>query len=80
MKQLNKRYSIKSKAQGIPGDDRCVLMFGDKKQMEEMIRRANPRLAQRFKMADAFTFDDHSDMSMGVQKVRTLKENSKNSF
>ena len=52
---------IKSKVQGVPGDDRCVLMLGYKNQMEEMIRNANPGLARRFNMADAFQFDDYSD-------------------
>ena len=36
-------------------------MLGYKEQMEEMIRNANPGLARRFNMADAFKFDDYSD-------------------
>ena len=36
-------------------------MLGYKEQMEEMIRNANPGLARRFNMADAFVFEDYSD-------------------
>ena len=62
------------KVQGIPGDDRCVLMLGYKEPMEEMIRNANPGLARRFNMADAFTFDDYSDEDLLWILRRKAKE------
>lgn len=61
LRKLSKNLHLQLKVQGVPGDDRCVLMLGYKEQMEDMIRNANPGLARRFNMADAFTFDDYSD-------------------
>jgi len=34
--------TIVAKVQGVPGDDRCVLLLGYPDQMEEMMRAANP--------------------------------------
>jgi hypothetical protein len=34
--------TIVAKVQGVPGDDRCVLLLGYPDQMEEMMREANP--------------------------------------
>ncbi|KAG8459015.1 hypothetical protein KFE25_006560 [Diacronema lutheri] len=47
--------------QGVPGDDRCVLLLGYSQQMEVMLREANPGLARRFQLSEAFTFADFSD-------------------
>ena len=47
--------------QGVPGDDRAVLLLGYKEPMERMMREANPGLARRFRMDDAWTFEDYSD-------------------
>ena len=44
-------------------------MLGYKEQMEEMIRNANPGLARRFNMADAFMFDDYSDEDEVAEEV-----------
>jgi hypothetical protein len=47
--------------QGVAGDDRCVLLLGYKDQMETMMREANPGLARRFQLSQAWCFEDYSD-------------------
>ena len=53
--------TIVAEVQGVPGDDRCVLLLGYKDEMEEMMRNANPGLARRFNLQDAFHFEDYND-------------------
>ena len=67
---------LQLKVQGVIGDDRCVLLLGYKEQMEDMIRNANPGLARRFNMADAFTFDDYSDEEL-LEILREKAEKDK---
>jgi hypothetical protein len=50
--------TIVGEVQNVPGDDRCVLLLGYEKQMENMINNSNPGLARRFSMEDAFKFSD----------------------
>eukprot|EP00967_Tisochrysis_lutea_P125614 scaffold211358_cov15-Tisochrysis_lutea.AAC.2 len=52
--------TLVAKVQGVPGDDRCVLLLGYKPEMEEMLRTANPGLARRFQLQSAWQFDDFS--------------------
>jgi hypothetical protein len=49
-----------AKVQGVPGDDRCVLLLGYPDQMEAMMREANPGLARRFQLSQAWHFEDYS--------------------
>jgi hypothetical protein len=42
--------TIVAKVQGVPGDDRCVLMLGYEEPMQAMMRGANPGLARRFQL------------------------------
>jgi hypothetical protein len=53
--------TIVAKVQGVPGDDRCVLLLGYPGEMERMMRKANPGLARRFQLQEAWHFDDYSD-------------------
>ncbi len=53
--------TIVAKVQGVLGDDRCVLLLGYAEQMQEMLRKANPGLARRFQLADAWDFHDYND-------------------
>lgn len=47
--------------QGVPGDNRCVLLLGYPEQMEVMMREANPGLARRFQLQNAWIFQDYND-------------------
>lgn len=51
--------TLVAKVQGVPGDDRCVLLLGYKDQMEAMMRKANPGLARRFQLSQAWEFEDY---------------------
>lgn len=53
--------TIVATVQGVPGDDRCVLLLGYREPMERMLKEANPGLARRFQLSSAFEFDDYSD-------------------
>eukprot|EP00899_Mesostigma_viride_P022218 jgi/Mesvir1/3180/Mv16338-RA.1 len=53
--------TIVAKVQNVPGEDMAVLMLGYREQMEEFLTKANPGLARRFALEDAFVFDDYSD-------------------
>merc|ERR1719174_1024838 len=50
--------TIVAKVQGVPGDDRCVLLLGYEENMAQMMRDSNPGLARRFNLQDAFQFED----------------------
>jgi hypothetical protein len=52
--------TIVAKVQGVAGDNRCVLLLGYKEPMETMMREANPGLARRFQLSQAWTFEDYS--------------------
>ncbi|KAG2492324.1 hypothetical protein HYH03_009275 [Edaphochlamys debaryana] len=51
--------TIVARVQGVPGDDRCVLLLGYEEQMEAMLRNANPGLARRFQLPQAWRFEDY---------------------
>ncbi|KAG2452041.1 hypothetical protein HYH02_003079 [Chlamydomonas schloesseri] len=51
--------TIVARVQGVPGDDRCVLLLGYEDQMREMLRKANPGLARRFQLDAAWRFEDY---------------------
>lgn len=55
-----------SEVQNVPGDDRCVLLLGYKKQMEEMMQKVNPGLARRFPIDSGFLFEDFTDSELAV--------------
>jgi hypothetical protein len=52
--------TIVAKVQGVPGNDRCVLLLGYPDEMETMMREANPGLARRFQLQNAWVFEDYS--------------------
>ncbi|KAH8103940.1 P-loop containing nucleoside triphosphate hydrolase protein [Cristinia sonorae] len=63
--------TIVAEVQNVPGEDRCVLMLGYKEQMLEMFRSSgitvqnvNPGLSRRFKIEDAFNFEDFDDAQL----------------
>ncbi|QIX01542.1 hypothetical protein AMS68_007059 [Peltaster fructicola] len=53
--------TLVAEIQSVPGDDRCVLLLGYQEQMEKMLRDANPGLARRFPLSEAFVFEDFTD-------------------
>ncbi|KAI1303510.1 P-loop containing nucleoside triphosphate hydrolase protein [Xylaria venustula] len=53
--------TIVAEVQNTPGEDLCVLLLGYQEQMEEMMNNSNPGLARRFRLSDAFYFDDFNN-------------------
>eukprot|EP00884_Botryococcus_braunii_P010986 jgi/Botrbrau1/1988/Bobra.0052s0030.1 len=68
--------TIVATVQGVPGDDRCVLLLGYKEQMQEMMREANPGLSRRFQLEDAWEFKDFTD----TQLFRILRAKAKAAY
>ncbi|KAF9525976.1 P-loop containing nucleoside triphosphate hydrolase protein [Crepidotus variabilis] len=56
--------TIVAEVQNVPGEDRCVLMLGYKDQMQDMFQNVNPGLARRFKIEEAFDFEDFDDVQL----------------
>ncbi|GFR50032.1 hypothetical protein Agub_g12193 [Astrephomene gubernaculifera] len=56
--------TLVARVQGVPGDDRCVLLLGYEEQMEAMMREANPGLARRFQMREAWRFQDYGPVDL----------------
>ncbi|KAF8159698.1 P-loop containing nucleoside triphosphate hydrolase protein [Crassisporium funariophilum] len=56
--------TIVAEVQSVPGEDRCVLMLGYRDQMLDMFRNVNPGLSRRFKIEDAFNFEDFNDAEL----------------
>ncbi|KAL8734543.1 MAG: hypothetical protein Q9166_001443 [cf. Caloplaca sp. 2 TL-2023] len=50
-----------AEVQSVPGEDRCVLLLGYRDKLETMFRNVNPGLSRRFRIEDAFQFDDFSE-------------------
>lgn len=52
--------TLVEQVQNVPGEDRCVLLLGYPAEMEAFMRAANPGLARRFALENAFTFEDYT--------------------
>ncbi|KAF3484283.1 NFX1-type zinc finger-containing protein 1 [Arthroderma uncinatum] len=63
--------TIVAEVQSAPGDDRCVLLLGYEAQMLDMFQNVNPGLTRRFRLSDAFRFEDFSDSEL--QEILQLK-------
>ena len=63
--------TIVAEVQNTPGEDRCVLLLGYRDQMERMMNHCNPGLARRFRLSDAFHFEDFNDEEL--KQVLDLK-------
>ncbi|KAI1103690.1 ATPases of the AAA+ class [Jackrogersella minutella] len=67
---------------GNPNEDRCIILVGYRKQMEEMLRKMNPGLARRFPLESAFEFDDYTkeelreilELKLSQQSLRVTDE------
>jgi AAA lid domain len=62
-----------AEVQGVPGDDRCVLLLGYEEEMKEMFQNVNQGLSRRFQLSDAFRFEDFTDPEL--QKILLFKLN-----
>lgn len=52
------------RVQGTPGEDFAVILCGYNDPMRKMLKDCNPGLARRFKIDDAFLFEDYSDAEL----------------
>lgn len=52
--------TIVGEIQSSDNKDRCVLLLGYRREMEEMFRKTNPGLARRFPLSSAFEFEDYT--------------------
>ena len=52
------------RVQGTPGEDFAVILCGYNDPMHKMLKDCNPGLARRFKIDDAFLFEDYSDAEL----------------
>jgi SpoVK/Ycf46/Vps4 family AAA+-type ATPase len=66
--------TIVEQIQGVPGEDRAVVMLGYRKPMEAMFAVANPGLARRFQLDNAFEFSDYDDNALRNILVAAVKE------
>jgi len=62
-----------AEVQGVPGDDRCVLLLGYEEEMKEMFQNVNQGLTRRFQLSDAFRFEDFTDPEL--QEILLFKLN-----
>jgi hypothetical protein len=53
--------TLVAEVQGVPGDDRCVLLLGYKEELEVMFQKSNKGLARRFQLDGAWTFADFDE-------------------
>lgn len=63
--------TLVAEIQNTPGEDRCVLLLGYTEQMESMMNTCNPGFARRFRLGDAFKFEDFDDQAL--RQVLDLK-------
>lgn len=56
--------TLVSTVHNAPGEDRCVILAGYKAEMEELFQQANPGLARRFPLEDAFVFENFDDKQL----------------
>ena len=68
--------TLVAEIQSVPGDDRCVLLLGYRDEMETMLRNANPGLARRFPISEAFHFQDFTDDELADVVRLKLKQQS----
>ena len=50
--------TLVAEVQGVPGDNRCVLILGHEDKLKEMFRNVNPGLSRRFPISHPFRFED----------------------
>jgi len=63
-----------AEVQGVPGDDRCVLLLGYEEEMKDMFQNVNQGLTRRFQLSDAFRFEDFTDSELQEILLFKLKK------
>ena len=53
-----------AEVQGVPGDDRCVLLLGYEEEMKEMFQNVNQGLTRRFQLSESFRFEDFTNLEL----------------
>ncbi|KAL8791513.1 MAG: hypothetical protein Q9213_000130 [Squamulea squamosa] len=66
--------TIVAKIQSVPGEDRCVLLLGYRDKIEDMFRNVNPGLSRRFRIEDAFQFDDFTESELRTILKSKMKQ------
>jgi Cdc6-like AAA superfamily ATPase len=56
--------TLVEQVQGVPGDDRVVLLLGYKRELEEMFQTCNPGLSRRFQFDNPIVFSDYDDAAL----------------
>ncbi|VDC00511.1 unnamed protein product [Peniophora sp. CBMAI 1063] len=56
--------TIVAEVQAEPGEDRCVILIGYEKQMQDMFQNVNPGLSRRFQIEEAFRFEDYDEAEL----------------
>ncbi|TVY43119.1 NFX1-type zinc finger-containing protein [Lachnellula subtilissima] len=65
--------TIVAEVQGVPGDDRCVLLLGYEEEMKEMFQNVNQGLTRRFQLSESFRFEDFTNPEL--QEILLFKLN-----
>ncbi|KAF2675216.1 P-loop containing nucleoside triphosphate hydrolase protein [Microthyrium microscopicum] len=66
--------TIVGEVQNTADDNICVIMCGYKEEMENMLQVANPGLARRFPLADAFYFKEFDDSQLEMVLDLKMKQ------
>ncbi|EQL01670.1 CbxX/CfqX [Ophiocordyceps sinensis CO18] len=70
--------TIVAEVQGVPGEDRCVILLGYQEQMQNMFQHVNPGLSRRFAIDSPFVFEDFNDEELGRILDLKLKDSGFN--
>lgn len=67
--------TIVAEVQGVPGEDRCIILVGYEDRLRDMLQHANPGLARRFRMDRGFHFEDFTtDQLMEILEKKMRDE------
>ncbi|EEB91562.1 hypothetical protein MPER_10056, partial [Moniliophthora perniciosa FA553] len=69
--------TLVSCVQNTSGEDRCIILVGYEDEMLDMFQNANPGLARRFRINDAFRFEDFTqDELMQIFESKLAEDHS----
>ncbi|KAL6827280.1 P-loop containing nucleoside triphosphate hydrolase protein [Trichoderma sp. SZMC 28015] len=68
--------TIVSMTQGVPGEDRCIILVGYENKIHDLFQNANPGLSRRFPVKTPFHFKDFTiDQLEEILRIKLLEEN-----